>query len=97
MKANNNQKWSFFCHVKCMSEKRIARKILKNALFILTGKKVNQLPNNHVVMEVLDDLEYYADSLLRAANPDEAVRIYKNILNGACENVKEKINGLIIQ
>lgn len=91
MKAKNNQKWSFFCQVKCMPEKRIAYRVLKKALFILTGKKVSKIPENHIMFGILDDLEYYADSLLRAANPDEAVRIYKNILNDACENVKGKI------
>lgn len=80
-----------------MSEKRLAYKILKKSLYVLTGKKVNNLPRNHIMFRVLEDLEYNVDCLLRAANPDEAIKIYRNILNYACESVKDKINNLITQ
>lgn len=97
MKAKNNQEWNFFCHMKCMSEKRIAYRVLKKALFILTGKKFSKIPENHIMLDILGDLEYHANSLLCAAHPNEAIKIYKNILNNTCENVKGEINKLIVQ
>lgn len=80
-----------------MSEKRIAYKMLKKSLFILTGKKVNQLPNNHVVMEVLEDLQDYAYRLLKASNPDSACQLYITFLNKSIDNINSRLFNLIEQ
>lgn len=96
MQVENNQKWAFFCHIKCMTEKRLAYKMCKRVLFILTGKQINKLPENHIVRRMLEDLQYNADSLLRCSNPEAAIKLYQKVINSSCENVKEKINELII-
>lgn len=96
MQVENNQKWAFFCHIKCMTEKRLAYKMCKRVLFILTGKQINKLPENHIVRRMLEDLQYSADSLLRCSNPKAAIKLYQKVINSSCENVKEKINELII-
>lgn len=96
MQVENNQKWAFFCHIKCMTEKRLAYKMCKRVLFILTGKQINKLPENHIVRRMLEDLQYSTDSLLRCSNPEAAIKLYQKVINSSCENVKEKINELII-
>lgn len=96
MQVGNSQKWAFFCHIKCMTEKRLAYKMCKRVLFILTGKQINKLPENHIVRRMLEDLQYSADSLLRCSNPEAAIKLYQKVINSSCENVKEKINELII-
>lgn len=96
MQVENSQKWAFFCHIKCMAEKRLAYKMCKRVLFILTGKQINKLPENHIVRRMLEDLQYSADSLLRCSNPEAAIKLYQKVINSSCENAKEKINELII-
>lgn len=96
MQVENSQKWAFFRHIKCMTEKRLAYKMCKRVLFILTGKQINKLPENHIMRRMLEDLQYSADSLLRCSNPEAAIKLYQKVINSSCENVKEKINELII-
>lgn len=79
-----------------MTEKRLAYKMCKRVLFILTGKQINKLPENHIVRRMLEDLQYSADSLLRCSNPEASIKLYQKVINSSCENVKEKINELII-
>lgn len=97
MEVKNTDKWMFFCHIKCMSEKRLSYRLLKRALFVLTGKKVSKLPENHILRGILDDLEYCAGSLLQASNPDEAKKMFDKTVKRACQEIERQINNLIIE
>lgn len=92
-----NDKFVFFRTVKGFSEKKIAYKIVCKALTYLKKRPVHNLPQAHIIQDVMDDMQDRAYKILCAATPDEACKLYIQFLNRAIEEIEYSVNSLILR